>query len=162
MAGNQGKGKGFFKHLLSGNSSRPILLRGDPDKRGVTGSTRRARQEDAARHSEAQRSSTLNQVRTRFDDQASSHQSSWGVSSDDDDADDVEYQGAVVHPVDWTVLRGSDRRFARVGPSSSGASERTKRSLVENEPPQGSRRSQSAGTDWLVTSPQLGGPQISA
>ena len=50
----------------------------------MTGSTRRARQEDAARHSEAQRSSTLKQVRTRFDDYASSLQSSWGVSNDDD------------------------------------------------------------------------------
>ena len=46
-------------------------------------------------------------MRTRFDDQASSLQSSWGVSSDDDDADDVEYLGDVVHPVDWTVVRGS-------------------------------------------------------
>ena len=46
----------------------------------------------------------MNQVRTPFDDQASSLQSSWGVSSDDDDADDVEYQGTVVRPVDWTVV----------------------------------------------------------
>ena len=68
MAGSQGKGKGFFKHLLSGNSSNPTLLRGDPHERGVMGSARRARQEEAARHSEAQRSSTLHQVRTRFDD----------------------------------------------------------------------------------------------
>ena len=28
MAGNQGKGKGFLRGLLSGNSSRPTLLRG--------------------------------------------------------------------------------------------------------------------------------------
>ena len=104
MTGNQGKGKGFFRHLLSGNSSRPTLLKGDPNERMVTRSTRRARKEEAARHSEAQRSSTLNQVRTRFDDQASSLQSSWGVSSDDDDADDVEYQGTVVRPVGWTVV----------------------------------------------------------
>ena len=53
MAGNQGRGKGFFRSLLSGNSSRPTLLRGDPHERGVTDSARRARQEEAARHSEA-------------------------------------------------------------------------------------------------------------
>ena len=54
--------------------------------------------------------------------------------------------------MDWTVVRGFDGRFARSDPSSSGASERTERSLVNNEPPRGSRRSQSAGTDWLITS----------
>ena len=87
---------------MSGNNSRPILLRGDPHEGGggVTRSTRRARQEEAARYNEAQRLSTLNQVRTPFDDQASSLQSSWGASSDDDDADDVEYLGDVVRPVD--------------------------------------------------------------
>ena len=36
MAGSQGKGKDFFRHLLSGNSSRPTLLRGDPHEKGVT------------------------------------------------------------------------------------------------------------------------------
>ena len=71
MAGNQGKGKGFFKGLLSGNSSRPTLLRGDPHEMGVTGFARQARQEQAARHSQAQRSSTLHQVCTHFDDQTS-------------------------------------------------------------------------------------------
>ena len=42
MTGNQGKGKekGFFTGLLSGNSSRPTLLRGDPHERGVPGSAR--------------------------------------------------------------------------------------------------------------------------
>ena len=60
MAGTHRKGKGFFRNLLSGNSSRLTLLRGDPHERGVTGSIRRARLEEAARHSEAQRSSTLN------------------------------------------------------------------------------------------------------
>ena len=101
MASNQGKGKGFFRQLLRGSSSRPTLLRGDPHERGVTGSARRARQEEAARHSEAQRSSTLNQVRTPFDDQASSLQSSWGVSSDDDnDADDVQYEALDSRPLD--------------------------------------------------------------
>ena len=70
-----------------------------------------------------------------------------------------ENEGAVVRPVDWTVVRGSNGRFA-AGPSSSGASESAGHNLVDNEPPRGSRRSQSAGTDWLVTSPQPGGPQI--
>ena len=112
----------------------------------MTGSTRRARQEEAAKHSEAQRLSTLNQVRTRFDDQASSLQSSLGVSSEDDnDADDVQYQGPDLRPVDWTVVWGPDGRFARAGPSSSGVSERAGHSLVDNEPLWGSRRSQSAG-----------------
>ena len=27
MAGNQGRGKRFFRHLLSGNSSKPTLLK---------------------------------------------------------------------------------------------------------------------------------------
>ena len=76
--------------------------------------------------------------------------------SENDDADDVEYLGDVVRPVDWTVVRVSDERFTRPGPSSSGASEHAGRSLDDNEPPRGSRRSQSAGTDWLVTSPQPG------
>ena len=53
MASNQGKEKGFFKGLLSGNSSRPTLLRGDPYESGVTSSARRARQDQAARHSHA-------------------------------------------------------------------------------------------------------------
>ena len=83
---------------MSENISRPTLLRGDPHERGVTSSARRARQEEATRHSEAQRSSTLHQVCIRFDDQASV-QSSWGASSNDDD-DDVEYQSAVGRPVD--------------------------------------------------------------
>ena len=78
MAGNQGRGKGFFRNLLSGNSSRPTLLRGDPHEREVTGSARRARQEEAARYSIAQWSSALDLVRTPLEDQASSIQSSWG------------------------------------------------------------------------------------
>ena len=99
-------------------------------------------------------------MRTSFDDQASSLQSSWGgVSShDDNDANDVQFQGPDRRPVDWTIVRGPDGRFARAGPSSSGASERAGHSLVDNELPRGSRRSQSAGTDWLVISPQPGGP----
>ena len=122
------------------------------------GSTRRARHEEAARHSEAQRSSTLNQVRTHFDDQADSLQSSWGVYSDDDnDADDVQFQAPEPAPLDWTIVRGPDGRFARGGPSSSAASERAGGSFVDNEPPRG-RPSQSTNTDWLVTSPQPGGP----
>ena len=95
-------------------------------------------------------------MRTRFDDQASL-QSSWGDSSDDDDdVDDDEYQGSVGHPVDWTVVREHDGKFTRVGPSSAGASEHAGDSHVDNEPPRGSRRSQSVGTSWLITSPQPG------
>ena len=73
MAANQGKGKGFFRGLLSGSSSRPTLLRGDPHERGVAGYARRARQEQAARHSQAQSSTTLEQVRSRFQSQSSLH-----------------------------------------------------------------------------------------
>ena len=90
-------------------------------------------------------------MRNRFDDYASV-QSSWGVSSDDDD--DVEYQGVVGRPVDWTIVRGVDGKFTRAARSSAGASEHAGRSYIDDEPPRGSRRSQSAGTDWLVTSPQ--------
>ena len=108
----------------------------------------------------ALRSSALNLVRTSVDDQASNLQSSWGVSSDDDYADDVEHVGDVVCPLEWTVVRGSDGRFARADPSSSGASELPGCSHVNNEAPRKSRRSQSAGTNWLVTSPQPGGRQI--
>ena len=60
MAGTHGKGKGFFRNLLSENSSRPTLLRRDPHERGLTGSIRRARQEEVAKYGEAQRLSTLN------------------------------------------------------------------------------------------------------
>ena len=70
-------------------------------------SARRARQEDAARHSIAQRSSALDLVRTLVEDQASSIQSSWGVSSDDDnDVDDVEYEASDFRPVDWQAFKG--------------------------------------------------------
>ena len=98
---------------MSGYTSRPTLLGGDPHEKGVTGPAKRARQEEAARHSEAQRSSTLHQVRTRFDDQASSLQSSLGVSSDDDD----EYQGSVGRPVE-TVVCGHAGKFTRAGPAN--------------------------------------------
>ena len=53
MARNQGKGKGFFRNLLSRSNSMRTLLRGDPHERGVTSSARRARLEQAARHSQA-------------------------------------------------------------------------------------------------------------
>ena len=100
---------------MSENSSSPTLLRGDPHERGVTDSTRRARQEEAARHSEAQRLSTLNQVRTRFNDQASSLQSNWGVSSDDDnDADDVQFQGLDLRPVDSRFISHQTKRNQEV------------------------------------------------
>ena len=77
--------KRVFRGLSSGNSSRPTLLRGDPHERGVTGSARRARQEQAARHRQAQRSTTLDHVRSRFERQSSLH--SHTVSSGDDVTD---------------------------------------------------------------------------
>ena len=113
MARNQGKEKGFFWALLSSNSSRPSLLRGDPHERGVTGSARRARQEQAARHSQTQRSSTLDHVRSRFERQTSLCSNT--VSSGDDDSDydksvsreeSVGQDESVSHPVDWTLVRG--------------------------------------------------------
>ena len=62
----------------------------------------------------------------------------------------------VGRPVDWTVVRGVDGKFTRAARSSAGASEHAERSHVDDEPSRGSRHSQSAGTDWLVTSPQPG------
>ena len=53
-------------------------------------------------------------MRTPLEDQASSMQSSWGVSSDDDNvADDVEYEAPDFRRVDWTIIRGRDGRFAQ-------------------------------------------------
>ena len=78
MAGNHGKGKGFFRGLLSGNRPRPTLLRGDPHERGVTGSARRARQEQAALHSQAQRSSALHQVRSGYERESRLHSDTVG------------------------------------------------------------------------------------
>ena len=82
--------------MLSENSSKPTLLRGDPHERGVMGS---ARQEEAARHSQAQRSSTLHQVRTHFENKTSLLSDS-GRSSDEDS----DYEGSVGQPVHWTVV----------------------------------------------------------
>ena len=85
MAGNQEKGKRFFRGLLSGNSSRLNLLKGDPHERGVTGSARRARQEQAAGHSQAQCSTTLDHVRSRFERQTSLRSNTVGSGDDDTD-----------------------------------------------------------------------------
>ena len=106
MAGNQERGKGFFRNLLSENNSRPTLLRGDPHERRFTSSARRARQEQVARHSQTQLSSMLHQVRTYFDDQTSLQSNSRGSSSDDSD-----YEGSVGQPVDWTVVREHTGKF---------------------------------------------------
>ena len=54
--------------------------------------------------------------------------------------------------MDWTVVRGLDGKFTLGGPSSASAFEHAGHSHVDKEPPRGSRRSQSAGTDWLITS----------
>ena len=75
-------------------------------------------------------------------------------------ADDVEYEAPDFRPLDWTIVRGRDGRFARGGPSYLAASERAGHSFVDNESARESWRSQSASTDWLVTSPQPGGRQI--
>ena len=56
--------------------------------------------------------------------------------------------------MDWTVVRGPDGKFTRADPSSAGASEHAGDSHVDNEPPRGSRRSQFARMDLLITSPQ--------
>ena len=118
MVGNQGKGKEIFRGLLSGNSSRPTLLRGDPHERGVTGSARRARQEQAARHSQAQRSTTLDHVRSRFERQSSLHSHTVGSGDDDTDYDDsvsreesVGQDESAGHPVDWTLVRRHAAQF---------------------------------------------------
>ena len=153
MASNQRRGKGFFRNLMRGSSSRPTLLRGDPHERSVTGSASRARQEQVARPSEAQRSSTLHQVHTRFDDQTSL-QSSLGGSSDDD----TEDLGCVGEPVDWTLVRRHAGKFTHAAPSSAGASDLAEDSHGDNARPRGSRRPQSGEKDWMITSPQPGGP----
>ena len=139
--------------MLSGSSSRPTILRGDPHESGVTGSARQARQEQAARHSQPQRSSMLHQVRTHFDDQTSPQSNSGGSSSDDSD-----YEGSVGQPFDWTVVRGHAGKFARAGPSNAGASDHVEDSHVDNAAPRGRRRQQCDRTDWLITSPQPEGP----
>ena len=56
--------------------------------------------------------------------------------------------------MDWTIVRGHAGKFTRAGPSFAGAFELAGDSHVDNAQPRGSRRSQSAGTDWLITSPQ--------
>ncbi|XP_057535379.1 protein MAIN-LIKE 1-like [Amaranthus tricolor] len=165
MAGNQGKGKGFFRGLLSGNRSRPTLLRGDPHERGVTGSARRARQEQAAIHSQAQRSSTLEQVRSRFERQSSLHSHTVGSGDDDTDYDEslsreesLGQDESACHPIDWTIVRGHAVKFKIRGQGSSGTSDQAGVSQAEDAAPRGRRRSQSADTDWLITSAQPGGP----
>ena len=101
-------------------------------REGVTGSARRARQKQAARNSQAKRSSTLHQVCTHFDDQTSLQSNSRGSSSDDSD-----YEGSVDQPVDWTVVCGHADKFARVGLSNAGASDHAEDNQVENAAPGG-------------------------
>ena len=128
--------------MLRGSSSKPTILRGDPYEKGVTGSARRARQEQAARHSQAQRSTTLHQVHTHFDDQTSLQSNSRGSSSDDSD-----YEGSVGKLVDWTVVRGNVDKFARAGPSIAGAFDHAEDIQVDNAAPGGKRRPHSGGTE---------------
>ncbi|XP_057526209.1 uncharacterized protein LOC130805452 [Amaranthus tricolor] len=134
MAENQEKGKDFFRRLLSGNSSRPSLLRGDPHERGVTGSARRARQEQAAGHSQAQCSTTLDHSVSR--------------------EESVGHDESVGHPVDWTLVRGHASQFKIRGHGTANTSDHVGVSQVEDVAPRGRRRSQFADMDWLITSPQ--------
>ncbi|CAO2833506.1 unnamed protein product [Amaranthus hypochondriacus] len=159
MTGNQGKGKGVFRGLLSGNNSRQTLHRGDPYERGVTGFAMRVRQAQAARHSQAQRSSLLGHVRTRFDQQTnlcSDTLDSWDDDTDYEEA--VNQEESIGEPVDWNLVRGVVGQFKRKGHSLAGPSDQAGGSQVEDAAPRRRRRSQSADVDWLITSPQPGGP----
>ena len=167
MTGNQRKGKGFFRGLLSDNSSRLTLLRGDPHERGVTGFARRARQAQAAKHSQAQRSTTLDHVRSRFQRQSSLHSHAVGLGNDDTDYDDyvsreesVGQDESAGHLVDWTIVRGhaGGGQFRIRGHSAAGISDHAGANRVEDATPRGRKRSQSADIDWLITSPQPEGP----
>ena len=159
MAGNQGKGKGFFRGLLSGQSSRSTLLRGDPHERGVTGSARRARQEEAARYSQAHRLSTLEQVRTRFEHQTSLGSDTLGSGDDFTDYDEsVGEEESVGEPVGRIPVRGASGQFKRTVHGSAGHSDQAGGSQVEDAAPRRRRRSQSTDADWVITSPQPGGP----
>ena len=128
--------------MLSENSSRPTLLKGGPREKWVTGSARRARQEEAVRHSQTQRSSTLYQVRTRFEDHASLQSNSGG--SNDEDSD---YKGSVGQPVDQTIVQEHVGKFTRAGPSTADASDHTEDSQVDDAAPWDRRHQQSAETD---------------
>ena len=158
------KRKRVFRGLLSGNSSRPTLLRGDPHERGVTGSARQVRQTQAARHSQAQRSTTLDHVRSRFERQSILHSHTVGSGDDDTDYGDsvsreesVGQDESAGHPVDWT-LGGHAGQFRIRGHNAAGSSDHAGVSQVEDAAPRGRRRSQSADMDWLITSPQPEGP----
>ena len=85
-----------------------------------------------ARHSQAQRSSTLHQARTHFDDQTSLQSNSRGSSFDDSN-----YKGSIGQPVDWTVVRRHAGKFARAGPSNAGASDHAEDNQVDNAAPRG-------------------------
>ena len=71
---------------------------------------------------------------------------------------DNEYEASVGHPFDWTVVRGYAGKFTLAGPSAVGASDHAEDNHVDNAAPRGSRRPQSVGTNWLITSPQPEGP----
>ena len=142
MDGNQGKVKGFFRGLLNGNSSRPSLLRGDPHEWGVTVSARRARQEQAARLSQAQRSTTLDHVRSRFERQSILHSHTVGSGDDDTDYGDsvsreesVGQDESAGHPIDWTLVTGHAGQFRIRGHSATGTSDHAGVSQVDDAAP---------------------------
>ena len=159
MAGNHGRGKGYFRGMLSGNTFRPTLLRGDPHERGVTGSARRARQEEAVRYSQAQRSSTLHQVRTNVDQQASLRSDTFDSDDYDTEFDEsVGEEESVGATVDWAPMRGAAGKFKRRPQSAAGPSDQAGSSHVEDAAPRRRRRSRSDDPDWVIREPQPGGP----
>ena len=132
---------------------------------GVTGSARQSRQEQPAKHSQAQRSTTLDHVHSRFKRQSSLHSHTVGSGYDDTDYDDsvsgeesVGHNESVGLPVDWTIVRGHVGQFRIRGHSAAGTSDHAGASQVEDAAPRGRSRSQSAYMDWLISSPQPGGP----
>ena len=95
----------------------------------------------------------MHQVRTHFDEQTSPQSNSGTCSFNGSD-----YEGSVGLLVDWTVVRRHAGRFARAGPSNAGASDNAEDSQLDDAASGRRRRPQSGGMDWLITSPQPGGP----
>ena len=101
-------------------------------------------------------------MRSRFERQTSLRTNTVGSGDDDTDFDEslsredsVSQDESVAHPVDWSVVRGRAGQFKTIGHSTADTSEG---SHVEDVAPRGSRRTQSVDMDWLITSPQPGGP----
>ena len=104
-------------------------------------------------------------MRSRFERQSSLRSHTVGSGDDDTDYDDfvsreesVGQDESAGHPVDWTLVRGHAGQFKIRGHGTTGTSDHARVSQVEDVAPRGRRRSQSADMDWLITSPQPGGP----